>query len=130
MIGLDTNVLVRYLTQDDPQQSIRARELIRSLTEDSPGYISVVTMVEVFWVLRRVYKMDVGTCRELLGRLVNSREIRIGQESAVRSALDATSADGAEFADALIAGLGKIDGCSSTVTFDRRAANAGVMDLL
>jgi predicted nucleic-acid-binding protein len=56
MIGLDTNVLVRYLAQDDPAQSLKATELIeRRLTEDEPGFISVVAMAEVAWVLERAY---------------------------------------------------------------------------
>jgi|SRR5690625_4612321 len=130
MIGLDTNVVVRYLTQDEPQQSAKATALIDSLTEESPGYISVVTLVEIFWVLRRAYRMDVATCREMVARLVDSREIRIGQESAVRSALEARSTGAADFADGLIAALGRSEGCSATLTFDRRAANAGVMELV
>jgi predicted nucleic-acid-binding protein len=56
MIGFDTNVIVRYLTQDDPVQSPKATELIeRGLTEQDPGFVSVVTMVETAWVLERIY---------------------------------------------------------------------------
>src|SRR5208283_4888392 len=56
MIGLDTNIIVRYLTQDDPAQSRLAAEVIeRRLTEADPGFISIVAMVETAWVLDRVY---------------------------------------------------------------------------
>ena len=56
MIGLDTNVLARYLAQDDPVQSPQATELIeRQLTEENPGFLSVVAMVETAWVLDRAY---------------------------------------------------------------------------
>jgi len=56
MIGLDTNVVVRYLTQDDPVQSPKATELIeRGLIEQVPGFVSVVAMVETVWVLERIY---------------------------------------------------------------------------
>ncbi len=54
MIGLDTNVLIRYLAQDDPVQSAKATEIIeRQLTEESPGFVSVVAMAEIAWVLER-----------------------------------------------------------------------------
>ena len=56
MIGLDTNILVRYLTQDDPVQSPKARELIeQQLTEENPGFLSVVVMAETVWVLPRLW---------------------------------------------------------------------------
>ena len=56
MIGLDTTILVRYLAQDDPVQSAAATEIIeRRLTEDNPGFISIVAMVETVWVLDRAY---------------------------------------------------------------------------
>jgi predicted nucleic-acid-binding protein len=59
MIGLDTNIIVRYFAQDDPVQSRKATELIeRRLTEDQPGFISHVTMVETVWVLDRIYSLS------------------------------------------------------------------------
>ena len=58
MIGLDTNILIRYLTQDDPIQSLRATEIIeRRLTEENPGFVSIVAMVETVWVLDRAYRL-------------------------------------------------------------------------
>ena len=58
MIGLDTNFLVRYLAQDDPVQSPKATEIIeRRLTEENPGYVSIVAMVETVWVLDRAYRL-------------------------------------------------------------------------
>jgi len=59
MIGLDTNILVRYLAQDDPVQSPKAREILeRRLTEKDPGFVSVVAMVETVWVLDRAYGLS------------------------------------------------------------------------
>ena len=56
MIGLDTNVLVRYLAQDDPIQSLKATEIFEQrLTAEDPGFVSVVAMVETVWVLDRAY---------------------------------------------------------------------------
>lgn len=66
MIGLDRNVVVRYLVQDAPEQSPAASTLIEELTETDPGYISLVTVVELHWVLRRAYKVSANQCAELL----------------------------------------------------------------
>jgi predicted nucleic-acid-binding protein len=125
VIGLDTNVVVRYLVQDDPDQSASA--LIEGLTETDPGYLSLVTVVELYWVLRRAYKVEASRCAELLEGLLDARELRVDQDAVVRAALTA-SRSGFDFADVVIAGLGRAAGCDSTVTFDHRAARNGVME--
>lgn len=129
MIGLDTNVVVRYLVQDEPDQSATASAVIDALTENEPGFLSLVTVVELYWVLRRAYKVSSAKCAELVEGLLDARELRIDRESSVRAALIA-SRDGLDFADALIAELGRVAGCDHTVTFDRRAAQASEMRLL
>ena len=58
MIGLDTNVLVRYIMQDDPEQSPKATELIESLTGENPGYITMVSVIELYWVLTSAYELS------------------------------------------------------------------------
>lgn len=129
MIGLDTNVVVRYLVQDEPRQSAQASALIDLLTENEPGFVSLVTIVELYWVLRRAYKVDIITCAELISGLLEAREIRVDQDPIIRAALVA-SHDGPDFADAVIAELGLAAGCKHTVTFDRRAARSDEMRLL
>ena len=69
MIGLDTNVLVRYIMQDDAKQSPKATRLIESLTTDEPGFVSVVSVVELGWVLSSSYGLtheQVGLAFEAL----------------------------------------------------------------
>lgn len=129
MIGLDTNVLVRYLVQDDPDQSAVASALIEELTETDPGYLSLVTVVELYWVLRRAYKVGAGRCAELLEGLLDARELRVDHDTVVRAALTA-SRGGLDVADAIIAELGRAAGCDHTVTFDEHAARGGAMQLL
>lgn len=129
MIGLDANVVVRYLVQDDPDQSAMASELIDELTETDPGYLSLVTVVELYWVLRRAYRVDADRCAELVEGLLDARELCVDRSAIVRSALTA-SRGGVDFADAVIAELGRIAGCDHTVTFDQRAARDGAMQLL
>ncbi len=129
MIGLDTNVIVRYLVQDDPDQSAAASTAIDALTETAPGFVSLVTIVELYWVLRRAYKISTARCAELVEGLLDARELRVDQESVVRAALTVSSG-GLDFADALIADLGRAAGCDYTVTFDQRAAKSNQMRLL
>lgn len=129
MIGLDTNVVVRYLVQDDLDQSAAASAVIEDLTETNPGYLSLVTVVELYWVLRRAYKVGEGRCHDLLDGLLDARELRVGQDEVVRAALTA-SRGGLDFADAVIAELGRVAGCEHTVTFDQHAARDGAMQLL
>lgn len=129
MIGLDTNVVVRYLVQDEPDQSATASTVIDALTEKGPGFLSLVTVVELHWVLRRAYKISTARCAELVEGLLDARELRVDQDSIVRAALTASSG-GLDFAGAVIAELGRVAGCEHTVTFDQRAAQLDEMRLL
>lgn len=103
--------------------------LIDELTESAPGYVSLVTVVEVYLVLRSAYSVGAGRCVELLEGLLDARELRIDQNAIVRAAL-AASGGGVDFADAVIAELGRAAGCVHTVTFDRQAARDRRMELL
>jgi predicted nucleic-acid-binding protein len=122
MIGLDTNVLVRYFAQDDPIQSPRATELIEHrLTAANPGFISTVVIAEIVWVLERAYKLPAVDIATIVERLLQAPTLVIDNESEVFTALAALQ-EGHGFADALIGALGTKAGCSATLTFDRSAA--------
>lgn len=122
MIGLDTNVLVRYLAQDDPAQSRRATEIVeRKLTAESPGFVSIVTTVETVWVLDRAYRLDVLEIAAAIERLLQADLIVVENEQEVFAAMIALKEGQGSFADALILALGARAGCSHTVTFDRKA---------
>lgn len=127
MIGLDTNVLVRYLVQDDPRQSEAANGLIDSLTADEQGFVSVVALVETTWVLQRVFGRSAEQVREIVRGLLESVEIVVDSADLVRSAL---AMDAPQFSDALVAASGTAAGVTSTATFDRRAAALPGMQLL
>ena len=123
MIGLDTNILVRYLTQDDPGQSPRATELIeRRLTEDNPGFISVVAMTETVWVLERAYRFSNVRIAEVIERLLQTSVLVVENEAEVFAAMTVLQEGSGSFADALIGELGNRAGCSVTFTFDQKAA--------
>jgi predicted nucleic-acid-binding protein len=73
MIGLDTNILVRYLTQDDPLQSTKATEILeRRLTEETPGFVSIVAMVEIVWVLDRAYGLPAHKVAAAVERMLQT----------------------------------------------------------
>lgn len=129
MIGLDPNVLVRYVTQDDPAQAAATTALIEGLSETEPGYVSLVAVVELAWVLERSYRVPSDAVGATVRGLLNAREVVVQEAEVVARALSRTT-PGAGFADAVIAELGARAGCPHTVTFDRAAADLAGMRLL
>jgi predicted nucleic-acid-binding protein len=122
MIGLDTNVLVRYLTQDDPVQSLKATEVIeRRLTPSNPGFLSVVTMAETDWVLERAYGLTAREIAAAVERILQVEVLVVENEQEVFAATVALKQRQGTFADALIAELGARAGCTHTLTFDKKA---------
>jgi predicted nucleic-acid-binding protein len=122
MIGLDTNVLVRYLAQDDPVESPLATDIIEfRLTEGNPGFISVVAMVETVWVLDRAYGLANDEIAAALERMLQADTLVVENEQQVFTATIALKEGGGSFADALIGALGIKAGCSRTLTFDQTA---------
>jgi predicted nucleic-acid-binding protein len=134
MIGLDTNVLVRYLAQDDAKQAAVATRLIeRDLTSAMPGFISLVVLVELCWVLKRLYAATdvelVGTVEDLLG----VGQLHLERREVVQAALlrmHQLKGRTAGFVDMLIAHIAKDQGCAHTVSFDKGAVRAVGMVLL
>jgi predicted nucleic-acid-binding protein len=129
VIGLDTNVVVRYVTQDDPAQARQATRLVESLTEDAKGFISLVVLAELDWVLKRVYGVTVHARAAITLGLVNAREIVVEQADAVRRAIAGVNGN-IELADLLIHEVARDAGCEVVVTFDRRLAQLRGVQLL
>ena len=104
MIGLDTNVLVRYLAQDDFDQAARATRVIeRELTEDAPGFVGLVVLVETTWVLQRRYRASAEEIRETVNDLLGSRSIVVENRDVVARALAMCEKSACGFVDAVIA---------------------------
>jgi len=123
MIGFDTNLLVRHLAQDDPVQSPKATEVIESkLTPDNPGFVSIVAMVEIVWVLDRAYGLSAPQMATAIERMLQAETLVVECEQEVFTAAMALKEERGSFADALIAARGARAGCSHTLTFDRKAA--------
>jgi predicted nucleic-acid-binding protein len=123
MIGLDTNILIRYLTQDDPVQAATATEILeRRLTPKNHGFVSVIAMVETVWVLDRAYDLTAQEIAAAVERLLQVEVLAIENEQEVFTAMIALKQGRGSFADALIAELGARVGCTRTLTFDQKAA--------
>ncbi|HNB05523.1 MAG TPA: type II toxin-antitoxin system VapC family toxin [Thauera aminoaromatica] len=131
MIGLDTNVLVRYIVRDDPAQTALADHCIdHRCSREQPGYVSHLVMAELCWVLERGYGYPRQILGEVLGTLLTSEEIKIQDAPRVRLALGAFSAGAVDFADCLIGLLHQRAECETTVTFDKKAARLPTHRLL
>lgn len=131
MIGLDTNILIRYLTQDDPIQSVKANEILeRRLTRTNPGFVSVVVMVEAVWVLDRAYGLTGQEIAAAVERLLQVEVLVIENEQEVFTAMLALKQGHGTFADALIAELGARAGCTRTLTFDHKAVRLRGFELV
>lgn len=125
MIGLDTNVLVRYIVQDDPEQAARATELIESrCTRDQPGHIDTVVLCELVWVLERAYGYSRPTVSAVLRQLFSTAELNVAAPDAAWAALRAYEQDSADYADYLVGARNRSAGCGTTYTFDRRASRS------
>ncbi|MGH3664778.1 MAG: PIN domain-containing protein [Egibacteraceae bacterium] len=129
MIGLDTNVLVRYIVQDDQDQSPRATRLIESLDEHNQGFVSVVALVELHWVLRRAYKVSRDDAAVIIRKLLDAQELSLQEPDTIRRALRRLT-DDVDFSDALIRELDAAAGCAYTATFDRRATRLAGIELV
>ena len=130
MIGIDTNVLIRYVIQDDPRQSAIASAFLDSLTPENPGFITLVSLTELCWVLIKRYKLPRTGFTRAWDSLLASEEMEVESESIVRQALPLFIQSNIDFADCLVAGCARAAECSSVVTFDRNAAKTLGMKLL
>jgi predicted nucleic-acid-binding protein len=124
VIGLDTNILARFLLQDDRLQSPKADAIMGSLTVEDPGWVGVATLLELVWVLGSKNRFDRMAIASALDQILSREEIAIEQPDCVQNALLLFRKGNADFADCLIASSAKAAGCSRTVTFDRIAARA------
>lgn len=128
MTGLDTTVLVRYLAQDDPAQSARATRLIEEeLGPGAQGYLSLLVVVETWWVLKRLYGATPAELRRTVEDLLGARQLVVERTDLLTAAVALLAAHPRlDLADAVIAISAREAGCARTVTFDREAVRAGM----
>jgi predicted nucleic-acid-binding protein len=123
VIGLDTNVIVRYLAQDDVRQAAIATRLIEgSLSAEARGFVSIVTLAEIVWVMSSNYRAARAVVADIVEGLLTAPQLAIEKADVIWRALRAFRESKADFSDAVIVELGRDTGCTKTVTFDRHAA--------
>lgn len=130
MIGLDTNVLVRYIMQDDPKQSLKATALIESLDGDNPGYITMVSVVELYWVLSSCYELTGAQVAQALEAILRTKQFLVERADQVMRALRVFGEGKTDFADCLIERSASGAGCAQTMTFDVGASKHAGMTLI
>jgi predicted nucleic-acid-binding protein len=126
VLGVDSNVLVRFVTRDDERQFEQASRFFDRATDRSL-FLSVIVLVEVNWTLRRVYKRARKDVLRTLEDLVHTRQFVIEDRDNVARAIAVARATRADFSDALIALRNEVDGCLKTATFDHDALDVEQM---
>jgi len=130
MIGLDTNVIIRYLTQDDPRQAKKASSLIENkLNVKEPGFITLIVLVELVWVLESCYSQGKEEILNVLQGLLTTRQLVVEKADIAYLAMKHYTSATADFSDALIMVISEREGCSKVMTFDKNARSVG-MELL
>lgn len=130
MIALDTNILVRFITGDDPVQARIAERLLSELTSEQPGFVCREVLIEFVWVLSRTYGFSRAAVSEAVLGLICADALKLELDAEVRRALEIYSASKADIADILIEAAGRRAGAQEMVTFDRRAAQLDGVRLL
>jgi predicted nucleic-acid-binding protein len=131
MIGLDTNVILRYLLQDDPRQTPLANHIVdQVLSQQNPGFITLVTVLELVWVLRSLLKQTPTEIATHIEHLLAADSLEVQNEQQVFEAVFALKRGIGEFEDALIGALNAWAGCPYTLTFDKRALRMPYFQLI
>jgi len=130
MIGIDTNVLVRYIVQDDERQAAIATKAVEACSVETPGWISAIVLCETVWVLSRAYGYEKETIQAVLQRIFLASELVVEQQEQGWSALRSFASGHADFSDYLIVHMNQASGCEYTITFDRKASGHRLFRLL
>ena len=131
MIGLDTNVLVRYIVRDDPQQTAAATRLIESRCKsDDPGLVALLVLCELVWVLGRGYGYERVAIVGVLRRILSAGDLQVERSELAWQALNLYDQEKADFADYVIGFCNREMKGEVTYTFDRRAAGSDLFKVL
>jgi predicted nucleic-acid-binding protein len=131
VIGLDSNIIVRYIAQDDAHQAAAANRLMEQLlSEREPGFVSLVVLAEVVWVMVSSYGADRQKVQQVVEGLLSAPQLRVQGAERVWRAVQAFVQRKADFSDALIGELALDAGCRCTKTFDAVAARQPGFELL
>lgn len=130
MVGIDTNILVRYITQDGDETEAANRFLENECSELNPGFLSLMVLCELVWVLRRAYKFEKMDICTILEKIFTTREFNIENSMIAWRALKLFKNSNADFSDHVIGENNSLHGVSTTMTLDKKAAKTANFTLL
>lgn len=131
MIGLDTNLLVRYIIRDDLSQTSAADSYIDKLSEDDVSlFINNIVICELVWVLEYTYEYNKTQIVSVIEKILETSQFTFENADAIWFAISAYKKSKSGFADALIGVTNKLAGCTKTATFDRNATKLAEFELL
>jgi predicted nucleic-acid-binding protein len=129
--GLDTNVLIRYLVQDDPRQATQASKFVEAnCTDETPCFVGHIVLCELAWVLDSNYKQSRQQIGSIIEQLLLVGQLEVMDPEVVWRALNDFKHSTADFPDHLLAKANESRGCNLTVTFDKRAAKQPSFEIL
>ncbi len=131
MIGIDTNVIVRYLTQDDKVQSDKATKLLDKYAgKNNAIFIDNIVICELIWVLERGYKYSKSKIIEVLNEILLTLEFNFEDQKILWLSVEEYSKSNADFSDILIGKLNNSKSCVSTYTFDVKSSTLPTFTLV
>jgi len=131
MVGLDTNVLVRFLTQDDPSQSRKASSEIEGAADRGAAlFVTNVVLCELVWVLEDAYGYSRRRIQKVLDSILRSAQLEFENKETIWLAFGDYSDGKADFSDYLVGRVGAQAGCAETLTFDKALRNSGLFRVL
>jgi len=131
LIGLDTNVLIRYLVQDDKVQSAKATKFIeKKLSDKEPGFINYVVLIETAWVLESCYETNKQSIIKVIHQLASTKQIVLQNTEIVLKSLRLYESNNIDYADALLSTINIELGCATTISFDKKACKVHTFSLV
>jgi predicted nucleic-acid-binding protein len=131
MIGIDTNILVRYIVQDDPKQSNKATHFIEShCSLATPGFINSIVLCELVWVLESAYEYAREDIAKVIEMILRTRQFHIQEPELMWRSLQGYREKTVDFSDHYITHANVLHGCEYTITFDKKAARLDHAQLL
>jgi len=128
VIGIDTNILVRYIAQDDATQSARATRFVENeCSASTPGFVGLIVLVEVVWVSESCYGATRAEIAEIVRRLLSIKQLVVQEAEIAWKALRQFESGKADFADCVIERSAQAAGCTQVMTFDKQAAKGGMV---
>jgi len=131
MIGLDTNVLLRLIVEDDERQAeIAQKSMEKHCSEAAPGFINSIVLVEIVWVLERSYKYSRAEIVSAIETILQVRELSVQYPNEAWEALHQYRNNESGFADLYIGAVNRSEKCMTTLTFDKKAARSKSFQLV